>query len=438
MAPKSAKKSIRSERGAALIHVGIAMFVLVAMSAFVLDFGVMWMARRQAQNAADAGALAGAIARGFDETTDPPASNGLAYNSALTAAQANTVFNQAGGVVVTWTCPSYVPTTSRCVRVDVHRDGTAGSNALPVFFANMFGVTTQPVQATATAWVGGGTTTECLRPFAVVDKWNDIVNPTLTPAEFERWVTSGPTKGSELATHDIYTPPDSSSAGTGYRVTPAPGDVGAQVFLKTGNNPQSAAGSVVPGWSLPVRLPDGDGGYLTGAQSFSEGIKHCTGNPVSIGDYLPAENGVMQGPTRSGVQQDVDSLVNQDPNATWDTAQKAVTGSCAPGCAEFSPRIVPIGVLDIDEFQWRSSTNNWTTPWVPGTGPGSGSTFSCPGGATTGCIRIVNIIGFFVEAMESGSGDVRGRLVRYPGTFTTGSTTVAAPAAFLNVIQLIR
>jgi Flp pilus assembly protein TadG len=48
MAPKSAKKSIRSERGAALIHVGIAMFVLVAMSAFVLDFGVMWMARRQA------------------------------------------------------------------------------------------------------------------------------------------------------------------------------------------------------------------------------------------------------------------------------------------------------------------------------------------------------------------------------------------------------
>ena len=34
---------------------------LLAFTTFVIDYGVMWMARRQAQNVADAAALAGAI-----------------------------------------------------------------------------------------------------------------------------------------------------------------------------------------------------------------------------------------------------------------------------------------------------------------------------------------------------------------------------------------
>ena len=115
---------IRDQRGAALIHVGIAIFVLVGMSAFVLDYGVMWLSRRQAQNAADAGALAGAIARLYDETGDSPAADGLAYKSAVAAATANEVFNEAGGVRVTWECPEYKDEDAHCVRVDVHRDGT--------------------------------------------------------------------------------------------------------------------------------------------------------------------------------------------------------------------------------------------------------------------------------------------------------------------------
>src|SRR5262245_39674680 len=112
-----------SERGAALIQVGIALFVLVGMSAFVLDYGVMRMARRQAQNEAYAGALAGAIARGYDEKADTPAPDGPAHDSAVAAATANPVFNEAGGVLVTWDCPDYVDANAHCVRVDVHRDG---------------------------------------------------------------------------------------------------------------------------------------------------------------------------------------------------------------------------------------------------------------------------------------------------------------------------
>ena len=52
----------KHERGAIIIHVALALLALLAFSAFVVDYGAMWVSRRQAQNAADAGALAGAIA----------------------------------------------------------------------------------------------------------------------------------------------------------------------------------------------------------------------------------------------------------------------------------------------------------------------------------------------------------------------------------------
>ena len=48
------KPTRSSERGAILVHVAIAMLALIAVNTFVVDYGVMWVARRQAQNAADA------------------------------------------------------------------------------------------------------------------------------------------------------------------------------------------------------------------------------------------------------------------------------------------------------------------------------------------------------------------------------------------------
>ena len=82
----------RSDRGAVLVQVAIAILVLTAMATFVVDHGILWVSRGQAQNAADAGALSGAIARAYDELTDPPASNGKAFNSAMGAALANNVW----------------------------------------------------------------------------------------------------------------------------------------------------------------------------------------------------------------------------------------------------------------------------------------------------------------------------------------------------------
>lgn len=55
---------IRRERGAITIHVAIALIALLMFAGLVIDQGPFYVARRQAQNAADAGALAGAMVVG--------------------------------------------------------------------------------------------------------------------------------------------------------------------------------------------------------------------------------------------------------------------------------------------------------------------------------------------------------------------------------------
>src|SRR5262245_58602855 len=88
-------RAIGSEQGAVFVQVGISLFVLMAFNVFVLDYGMMWIGRRQAQNAADAGALAGAMARGYDDFGNPPSSSGLAALSAQQVARRNIVWQQA-------------------------------------------------------------------------------------------------------------------------------------------------------------------------------------------------------------------------------------------------------------------------------------------------------------------------------------------------------
>jgi hypothetical protein len=417
-----------SERGAVLVQVAIAILVLTALATFVVDHGVQWVSRGQAQNAADAGALAGAIARAYDELTDPPASNGKAFSSAMGTALANSVWTAAPTAQVSWACPPGV--AGSCVRVDVYRNGEFGSMPLPTIFGKVLNISSQGVRATATARVATGNATNCMRPFAVADKWIDNVSPALNPKKFERW-DKAQGKAQELTPKDVYVPPSSGSAGTGYTIAM---DLGAPVVLKRGNPNATVANDVEPGWTLPVRLPDGAGGYFSGGSDYGSAIKHCIGNPVSIGQYLPTEDGVMSGPTSQGVLTDADSLVNQDSSATWNTSTNSVQGTCAPSCAPSSPRIVPIAVFDMDEYQWRKAENNWTTAWEPGVGPGTGS-FSCPTGGS--CIRVTNILGFFVEGMGAGA-DVTGYLASYPGEFVLGAPSVGGGAAFLMTIQLIR
>ena len=225
---------LQSERGVVLVFTAIAIVVLMGFLTFVVDNGIRWVSRAQAQNAADAGALAGAIARAFD---DPGATPGVkTTNSAKKTAEQNLVWKQAPAVDVTVACPPGV--TGSCVQVDVFRGapdrtGVMRGTSLPLLFGSVLNITTHGVRATATARVSNGNATNCMRPFAVIDRWWEARNPA---GRFDRWDT----KGNELSgSVDWYQPPGGGSNGSGYSV---PADVGQPDVLKTGNNQDSALG----------------------------------------------------------------------------------------------------------------------------------------------------------------------------------------------------
>ena len=82
------------EQGAILVHMALAMLALLSFLTIVVDYGVFWTSRGQSQNSADAGALAGALALAYDQS-----STTIARESAVAAATSNMVFGAAPSVI---------------------------------------------------------------------------------------------------------------------------------------------------------------------------------------------------------------------------------------------------------------------------------------------------------------------------------------------------
>jgi len=424
-----------------IIQMAVCLLVLLAFTAFVVDYGVMWASRGQAQTSADAGALAGAISLAFDSATDFAG----AKLKAQTVALQNGVWGAAPDVLLTDItfppCPPGAPgLPDTCVKVDVFRNQRPGGNPLPMFFGNLVGVTNQGVRATATAQIVTGDTTECLKPWAVVDRWDefepggaepDYPNPDPDYKPFSTYDKYSDGKGKNPAQeNDFYKPATATDNGTGFRL---PYDEGLQYAIKVGDNSLS----VSSGWFRAIRLPRLDG--QNGANVYKENIESCNGLPSSFADpatVCPAsigqadmaywaargcyavETGNMVGPTSQGIS----DLIARDPSASWDQANSKIINS-AFSPATKSPRVVPIGVMNVD--QYLAQDPNGSTP----------------------VIRLENIYGFFMEGMGdvdpstgvitlSNSGkSVIGRIMTIPAT---GSGKLTSTSSFLRSIILVR
>src|SRR5215212_992786 len=84
------RKLSNDEAGFTLMFVAAGLLGFIGVSMLAIDVGMLMTARNQAQNSADAGALAGATALAFDDWDDRSAS-GPAVINAITTAQANPV-----------------------------------------------------------------------------------------------------------------------------------------------------------------------------------------------------------------------------------------------------------------------------------------------------------------------------------------------------------
>ena len=369
------------------------MVILFGISVFAIDYGVLWLSRDQAQLSADAGALAGAIAQAYD-------GSGTVTDSAVAMVNQNPVWNETPAAeVLAGSCPADAIGTG-CVRVNVYRDGTLGSPRIPMIFGPALGLETQGVRATATAQVAVGNSTSCLRPLAIPDRWVEHrpVNKTWGPGDvFRKYREFGSgTRGAIVSPADEYTPPSSTTTGTGLRLA---WDYGEDVTLDFSN--PWANEPIMQGMLLPLNLA---GGY-------EDNIERCNGQLVRVYDFIRLDSSADEDDTTDGFW----DLARQDPGATWDDVNDRIVNSCAPSCAPFSPRLIAIAVFNVDEYQRMRANSSW-----------------CPTGR---CVNVVNIVGFFVEIV-TGSGAI-GHLAKYPGLVSTGPSLQPA-SSFLPAVTLVR
>ena len=377
----------RDERGMALVYVSLGFMGFLAATTIAIDVGMFMTARSQAQNAADAGALAGAVALAFNDYNDRT-TTGPAVQSALHAARANNVIGSAPSIVPADVTFPLGPTgLNNRVQVTVYRT-VARTNPIPTLFGVIFGVPTVDITATATAEASPANEETCILPFAVPDRWQENTSPPFDPSTstFDMYDASG----NLLAHPDVYIPVGQPGA-TGYDATR---DTGVELVLKA-NNQNKTAPSFYNPWA-----PSGG----IGASYYSDNISGCNTTKVSVGDSLLAEPGNMVGPTAQGVQ----ALVDEDPTAYWDPAPGC---NCVKGSAfGVSPRIRPLPLYNPEAYETGKQNGRNAT------------------------MEVGNYLGFFVEPMQGNS--VMGRIVPISGLVNGGLPTPTG--AFPKAIRLVQ
>ena len=395
------RRLYRNERGFSFVFIGLSFVAFLSATTLAIDVGMFMTARSQAQNSADAGALAGATALVFDSFTDHSAT-GPAVTSAVSAASKNTVVGDnvsVGSGDVQFLAD---PVTGQIDRVQVTVYRTAArSNPVPTLMGQFFGISQVDITATATAEAAPANAATCVLPFMVPDKWIEKSDGTGTAdgpwdpnKTFDLWYTKGSNQngGVPLPTPDVYTPPATDGTpGTGFSL---PGDVGTEMVLKSNNQ-----NKISPSIYNPIDL-----GTSTGANDYKANIIGCNQTLIKPGDFLTPETGNMTGPTKQGV----DALVAKDPDAAWDSSCNCVMRDGVKVTS--SPRIGLIPIYD---------------PNVYANGQQSGK--SQPQ------LQVVNMLGFFVENANS-SGDITGRIVPTVA-LKTGSGTATS---FVKVIRLVQ
>lgn len=406
---------IRNDKGNVLIMMALGFAVLAGFGILTIDIGRMLVTKSQLQNAADAGALAGASMYCNGQPDEASVRAEAAFiggsNEALQNEAVPVDIDPATDVVITSS------TTGHDVTVNTHSDThqhllglfSAFRNTDPTLPNVPSPVSAAAVNATATARCGATCSVTCVKPWSIPDRWDDVTGiPGYMGEQIGKkkrpewrgdnhWNSEKFTDANGNGLYDVgeayvddngngrYDQEAYHPSLTGYGPDPVPGnflspngDLGLSLVLKAG----SPSAAPEPGQYWPIDLPPVNKGTpVPGGSQYRDNIATC--NPASIekGDWLQTEPGNMVGPTNQGMR----DLIAQDPNATWDDNTQSVINSNFA----VSPRIVLIPIHD---------------PRHP-TSSGRGD-----------LLQVTKVAAFFMERM-TGPAEVRGRFlkVRAPG-----------------------
>lgn len=148
----------RSERGQTILLVAVSLVALLGMVALAIDVVTLYVARSEAQRAADAAALAGAKMLVDAGVTSDPCNSTLATN-AQTLAQTqgglvgvqNNVAGQAPTVVVSFPNGAQITNCPNAFGINPQVKAVVTRTGLPTFFARIWSQGLATVSATATA-----------------------------------------------------------------------------------------------------------------------------------------------------------------------------------------------------------------------------------------------------------------------------------------------
>jgi hypothetical protein len=372
------------ERGMTFVYVAMAFMVFMAATTLAIDVGMFMTARTQAQTAADAGAMSGAVALAFNDYDDRSPS-GPAVQSAVNAAQANKVMRQSVSVKTSDVTFPVGPTgVNNRVRVEVYRTAER-ENAVETLIASIFGVHDADIIADAIAEVSPASAVSCAKPFMIPDRWTEKQTGPWDPDDtFEMYNN----KGQLLANPDEYNGDLNSPGYSGYKPNR---DKGLELMIRAGTG-HNIAPTMYYSWSMP-------GGI--GASYYEDNIAGCNPQLFGPGMIVIQEPGNMVGPTTHGVER----LIAQDPDARWDTGCKCVKDSKFAK----SPRIFPIPLYDPVYYEEGKANGRYAD------------------------FKIANYLGFFVTQLQG--NNVYGRVTPLTGVMKKG--VPEATNSFAKAIRLV-
>ncbi len=301
--PRNARRK-RGQRGATLVLVAATLVALLAAAALAIDLGLLYVARSEAQRAADAAALAGAASlasSGCFGSIGGCVGGGTQEAQARAQAEAvgaqNFVLGQAASIANGDVSFGYPSPEEPQITVTVARTAARG-NAIPTLFARLFGVYAADVAATATAEafdpsgsnvpVGYG----CVAPFLVPNCDPDHVN-----------VPGGNVNGAC----------NNGTGGAGYFLNPATGALENPGLYSAGGvmgEPWRLHSNAAPSqWylaayntNLASQISNGSGnGNGQSAALLGEYISECAPVELACGATIQTFNGQSVGPADQGV-----------------------------------------------------------------------------------------------------------------------------------------
>jgi Flp pilus assembly protein TadG len=180
-------KLVRNSDGAVAIMIGLLVVIFLGLTAFAVDFGIVWVANKQLSNAADAGALAGARALGYyrcvaagtvgctpvsgvtptgtpDQAAKPQAEAAVAENSAFDTPSLD-VDSNTDIVLGKWTsADGFDPTVGssefNAVSVTIWKTAGSVNGSVPAFFGPIFNTNEYNTSKNAVAALTGLGSTE--------------------------------------------------------------------------------------------------------------------------------------------------------------------------------------------------------------------------------------------------------------------------------------